>query len=484
MSDKTGVSAIIPPHEKENTKLTGNMGVVDVIFTVVAYNGPAVVFMGFLPVLILWGNGLGAPALIIAVGLLLAVVASGLLKVSEATQRPGGFYSLISAGAGRVVGLGAGFTALMTYFAAAVSVYVIGGIAFGDLVVDFLNGPNLPWWVGGAIMLVFVAVLGYLSIQFSARVLYVLLGAEFVLIAAYIIAVLAQGGADGLGLDSFKPEHIFSGSLAVGALFAVTIFGGFEATVVFREEVKNPDRTIKRATYGVVALLAGSYALLAWTFINAYGPSVILEVLAEDVSGAAGASVMEYVGPWGYFFANLLLFTSALALALASHNILTRYVYNFGVDRIFSRSMAASHPKHGSPFKASFFVSVACVVGVIGVALTPIDEGILYGTVVSFVAYGMIILMTLVTLAIGLYMFRNRIGNKLHVSAMFISSAIFFAALFFASVRFDLLSGLSGPPAIIAQVVCWLFILSGVALAAWLKSRKPDVYARVGRRED
>ncbi|MFC5337081.1 APC family permease [Leucobacter denitrificans] len=484
MSSETGIAAIIPPDTKAQGKLHGNLGVLDVIFTVVAYNGPAVVFMGFLPVLILWGNGLGAPAMILAAGVLLTVVATGLINVSESIKRPGGFYALVSASLGRVVGLGTGFTALLTYFAALLSVYVIGGQAFSDFVVNFMGGEPIPWWIVGLGCLVVVTILGHFNIQFSAKVLAVFLSLEFLLILVYIIAVLAQGGADGFSFESFTPEHMFSGALAVGALFAITIFGGFEATVIFREEVRDPDKTIKRATYGVIALLAGSYAVLAWVFINAYGPAVVMEILTQDVAGASGASVREYVGDIGYLFANVLLFTSAFALQLASHNILTRYVYNFGVDKIFPKAMAATHPRHVSPYKASAAVSIVAVVGVFGVAVSGIPNATLYATVVSFVTYGMIILVSTLSFGIGVYILRNKTSSALHAILIFVAGAIFTAAMIFASVRFDLLSGLVGTPAIVMLTVCWLFILSGVVLGIYLKKNRPDIYANVGRRDN
>lgn len=483
MSAETDISGINSPNVKTEGKLHGNLGVIDVMFTVVAYNGPAVVFMGFLPVLILWGNGIGAPAMILAAGALLVVVATGLINVSAATKRPGGFYGLVSAGLGRITGLASGFTALFTYFAALLSVYVIAGTAFSELVINFFGGSPVPWWIVGLGCLVAVTILGHFNIQLSAKVLYVFLGLEFLLIAVYIVAVLVQGGADGIGLESFTPENMFSGELAVGALFAITIFGGFEATVIFREEVRDADRTIKRATYGVIALLAGCYALLAWVFINAYGPALIMEVLDQDVAGAAKASVREYVGDVAYFFANLLLFTSAFALQLASHNILTRYVYNFGVDRILSKQVAATHPKHVSPYKASIVVSVAAVLGIFGIAVSGQPEGTLYATVASFITYGMIILVTLVSLAIGVYMLRHRTSSVFHAVVMFIAGTIFAITMVFATVRFDLLSGLVGTPAVVMLSVCWAFIVCGAFLGVYLKRKRPDIYANVGRRD-
>lgn len=477
------ISETEPTRTTPGGTLQGRMGVLDVMFTVIAYNAPAVVFLGALPVTILIGNGLGTPVLVLAAGVLLMALGSGLINLSGSMKRPGGFYAIVSEGLGKVPGLGIGFAAIVTYFCALLGAYAIGPTGLMNLLQTELGAPDIPWWIAGVIMAGVIGVLGYLNIQFSARVLYVFLGFEFVLIVAYIVAVFVQGGADGIGFDSFSPGQIFSGSIAVGALFAIMIFGGFEATVIFREEVKDPDRTIKRATYGTVALIAVSYALLAWAFINAYGPSAVMAALENDPVGAAGESVRTYVGEWGYVLANILLVSSSFALGLAAHNVLTRYIYNFGKDGILPRAVGATHSRHESPYVASVVMSVLSVVGVFVMAVSPVPSGTLYATTAAFLSYAMIIMLVAVSVAAGVYMLRTGSSSKAHAALMFGVGAILLAALVFASVRFDLLSGLTGTSAVIAMTVCWLVILSGCVIALVLKRTKPDVYARIGRDE-
>lgn len=478
MSTETGLNAISP-----GDRLKGKMGVLDVMFTVIAYNAPAVVFLGALPVTMLIGNGLGTPVLLLAAGAVLAVLGSGLINLSAAMKRPGGFYSIVSAGLGKVPGLAVGFAAVLTYFCALLGAYAIGPVGVTGFLTSELGAPEIPWWVVGIIMVAVIGVLGFRNIQFSARVLYVFLGFEFLLIFAYIIAVLVHGGANGIGFDSFLPQNVFSGSIATGALFAILCFGGFEATVIFREEVKNPDRTIKRATYGTVAVIAISYALLAWAFINAYGPNAVMSVLEGDYAGAAGASVREYVGEWGFVLANILLVSSAFALGVASHNVLSRYVYNFGKDRLLPSSMGATHPKHGSPYRASIVISVVSVLGVIGMAIAPVDQTTLYATTAGFLAYAMIIMLVAVSFASGVYMLRRRTSTTAHAIVMFVVGAILTAALVFATFSFELLSGLTGVAAIVGVVACWAIVLSGAVIALVLRRTRPEIYRRIGRED-
>lgn len=465
------------------TRLSGNMGVLDVMFTVLAYNGPAVVLMGFVPVCILLGNGLGTPVLYLAAGLLILVIAAGLLKVQSFTQRPGGFYSIITAGLGKKIGLTAGFGALVTYTGALIAVYALGGTAFQDIITDLFHGPEVPWWIGGIIVFGISAALGYFNISISAKVLYVALGLELLVIVAYIVAVLVQGGAHGIEFTSFAPSSFFSGSLAIGALFAVGLYGGFEATLIFRDEVRDPNRTIPRATYGTAVVIAVSYAGLAWAFINAYGADVVMDVLTENVTDSAGMSVREYVGDFAYYAVIVLLFTSCVALAISAHNILSRYIYNLAADNVLPQQFSVTHPRHRSPHRASMVVTSAGAAILLALIFSAIPQNYLYGFIAGIYSYGMLFMMTLVSFAMAFFLFK-KLGSKSLVGVLLsVVFIIMLSILVFASMNFDLLSGLEGAVGTAVVVLIWLFMLSGYLLASRLKKTKPEVYAKIGREE-
>src|SRR3546814_14720376 len=54
-----------------------------------------------------------------------------------------------------------------------------------------------------------------------------------------------------LTFSSFDPHVAMAGSVATGLIFAVSCFCGFEATAIFRDEVRDPEKTIPRATYQI-----------------------------------------------------------------------------------------------------------------------------------------------------------------------------------------------------------------------------------------
>jgi amino acid transporter len=465
------------------TGLRGSMGVIELIFTVVAYNGPIVVFLGFIPVAVLLGNGVGTPVAFLVCGVIITMVAVGLIKMASRLDKPGGFYALITAGLGRVTGLSAGFTALTCYFVALISVYALGGIALSTVVQSLFHGPHITWWVWALVMLVIAGVLGYFNINFSAKVLTVFLACELLLMAAYDISVLAKGGAHGIGFASFTPHHIFSGSISTAFLFGIGLFGGFEATVIFRDEVRNPKRTIPRATYGVLALLAGMYSLTAWCFINSYGVSAVMSAVNSNLTGASTASIKQYTGQFAYDAATIMLFTSSFALVLAAHNITSRYMFNLGADGIFPRSLGVAHPRHVSPHRASIVLSVASLITLAVFIVAKVPEGDLYARLAGLYSYAFVMMLVLVSLAIGCYLLCDRVHGKAvgPAVAALVAFAVLCVTLVLATQDFTVLTGATGAVETILLVVIWGITIVGAVAAVVLRRRRPEVYARIGR---
>jgi len=485
----THSSSVSPPGAvAENSSqhgLKGSIGVFSLVFTVLAYNGPMVVFLGFIPVAILLGNGIGIPVMFLACGVVAALFAAGLVAMGLRLPKPGGFYAYVSAGLGKIPGLGTGFVAMIGYYAANISTYPLGGVAAQTLVHDVLKGPDIPWWVYAIVFFAAASILGYLNINFSAKVLTVFLAFELLLMVIYDISVLVRGGAHGFGLQSFQPHYLFSGSIGIGFIFGIGLYGGFEATIIFRDEVKNPGKTIPRATYAVVAILAIVYSVTAWIFINAYGPEAVMGIVAKNVSGASIASVQHYTGTVAYYAASIMLITSCFALILASHNITARYLYNLSADGVLPRSLSRVHRKHGSPHRASVIMSIACVVGLVPWIVAKVGGATIYATVVGTYSYCLVMLLTISSLAIVVYLLRDKTGKRAvgPAACAAIAFALLVTALVLSTLNFTVLTGTTGWLSYVILGVVYGVVAIGVVMAAIYRKRRPDVYARIGREE-
>ncbi|MFV0461475.1 MAG: APC family permease [Actinomycetales bacterium] len=465
--------------------LQGNIGTAHLVFTVLAYNGPMVVFLGFIPVSILLGSGVGTPLMLLLCGMVALMFSSGLVAMGLRLPKPGGFYAFVSAGLGKRAGLSSGFAAMLAYYAVNVSAYGLGGAAAETFVQGALHGPEIPWWVYALVMFAGVSLLGYINISFSARVLTVFLALEVALLVAYDVSVLVAGGAHGIDFTSWNPASLSDGSVAIGFIFGIAIYGGFEATIIFRDEVRRPAVTIPRATYTVVITLALLYAISAWVFINAYGPDTIMSVLNEDLVSASSESVRQYTGEGAYVAASVLLITSSFALLIASHNIVARYLFNLSVDGVLPPAISHVHERHGSPHRASATVSAASLFGILVFAFFKVSGDVVYARLSGVYAYTFVILLVLSSLAITAYLrrVRQQAPATRPIVATAISLVFMTIALIIATIHFELLAGTVGWLTVIVLVIVWGIVACGAALAWSLKLRRPEVYARIGRDE-
>jgi amino acid transporter len=274
--------------------------------------------------------------------------------------------------------------------------------------------------------------------------------------------------------------------VAIAFMFGIGLYGGFEATIIFRDEVRTPERTIPRATYAVVALLATMYSLTAWLFINSYGPVAVMDVVNTDPTAAATASIQQYTGEFAYTMSTVLLLTSAFASSLAAHSFATRYAFNLGADRILHHSLSRVHKTHQSPYRASLAISAATFVGLVPLVLAQIPDGIVYGRLSGVYTYTFLLLLLLVSLAISVYLVKHRQSEGSIVKpvvACGVAAVILCIALYLATVNFELITGATGVFSIVLLLLIYGIVAAGMVMATIYRRKRPEVYARIGRDE-
>lgn len=470
-------------------RLEGRMGVMDIVFSVLAFNAPMSVFIGFITVIIGFGNGIGAPITFIATGGLMLLFAVGFTATSRNMLNPGAFYAYITAGLGRPVGLGSSFVALVSYLFILVGGYCFGGISWQALIHDRFGGPDIPWWVFTGLAMIVVSVLGYFNINLSAKVLMIFMILEAIMMVIYDVAVIAVGGEGGtapLSLAPLNPANALGGSIGLAIIFGVVCFSGFEATAVFREEARNPEKTVPRATYAAIISLMVLYALTAWAMINGIGVNDAVEVSAADPTGAAFATAQVYLTKIGVDVVNILLCTSIFAANLAAHNVSTRYVYSLSVDGIFPRVFAQVHHKQVSPHRASILITIVSLISLAVCIVLSGDPGTLYATLVGIGGYALIMLLLLTSIAVVVF-FRRSNGHGVNVMRSIVAPVLaaigLLVAFVIATQNVEAMIG-GGPALAAALVVLFLTLLIlGIIVAVILRKRRPAVYERIGRQD-
>ena len=411
MSEITALPDDLTGPAPTDRKLRGNLGVASIVFMVVAAAAPLGVVGGVFPLGIANGNGAGFPATFIVSTVILLLFAVGFTALTPFVEEAGAFFSYIRHSLGFSVGIGFGFLALVSYVALEAGVYGLLGPA-GVGVVSLFGGPAIPWWVLAGIAFVITTFLGYRNIELSSRVLGVLLTAEIAIILVLDLVIVVRGGGDdGLSTGVVNPTTVFSGSLGIGLLFAMLSYIGFEATAIFRDEAKDPERTIPRATYAALILIGAFYAVTSWALISAWGDSQAV-AKATDSGGTFLSDIAQtYIRTAGNDIITVLYFTSLFACILAFHNVASRYVFALSQHRVLPQSLGVAHTAHGSPHTASLWISGVVAISIAAAVLFQLDPITQFYTwFAAATTVGFVVLLIATSVAVLVFFARDRRG--------------------------------------------------------------------------
>lgn len=461
------------PHRR----LRGSLGVWGIVFVVVAAASPLGVIGGPVPLGIAAGNGTGFPAIFIISTIIVLLFAVGFTALTPYVPNAGAFYSYIGKGLGKVVGFGFAFVALISYLALEIGVYGLIGQGAQALFSSY-GLPDIHWGIWAVLTLAIVTVLGHRNIDLSRNVLGVLLIAEVAIVLALDAVVAVTGGAEGLSTGFVTPSEIVSGAPGIALLFAFLSFIGFEATAVFRDEARDPLRTIPRATFLALILIGVFYTVSTWALITAWGDSTVVEQAVADPSGLLPGATEQYLGAAGLHIVQVLFVTSLFACILSFHNVVARYVFTLSNRKVFPGSLGEAHKTHASPHLASgldgvvvlLFIVVGAVIG-----LDPVTQ--FYTWLAGISTVGIIILLIATSVAVLAFFAARRKAGDLEVPVWraFIAPGIGLgglAGVFYLVLQNlpDLVGG-STPIAIGAVVLLVVVFAVGAAIAA----RRPQV---------
>lgn len=455
------------------------LGTADVSFFVVSAAAPLTVMAGVAPVAILLG-GIGAPAGYLLAGLTLAVFAVGFTTMSRHVRGGGAFYAYITRGLGKRVGIGAALLALIGYNGMEIGVYGLLGTTTADTG-RALFGLDIPWLPVSLAGLALIWYGGFRSIDFGAKLLGVLLVAETGILVLLAGGVLLKGGAHGLSLGSFAPGAVLVPGTAAVLAFAFAAFTGFESTVIYRREARDPDRTIPRATYIAVAFLGLFYAFIVWTVIQAFGAAEVIAAATTDPGGLFFAAITTYVGPWAADLMHLFIVTSVIASLLAFHNAINRYALALAEEGVLPAALGRVHPRHRSPYLAGAAQTALGAVVVLGFALAgadPYQQLLLWVNTPGMI--GLMALMLLAAVAVPVHFRRvqHTEGPWRTVIAPVTAAVLLAVAIFLVASKVELFTMASTTVNTVLIALVPAVFLTGLALAQRLKTRRPEVYAR------
>lgn len=434
---------------QNSSRLRGRLGPTAIVFMVIAAAAPMTVVAAS-PIGMAFSNGGGVPFNFLAAGIILLLFAVGYTAMAEHIPDAGAFYSFVGAGLGRSMGSGAAFLALFTYVAIETAITAFLGFSLSNLAA-LIGISGVPWWVGSALTLALVAFLGYRDIDLSAKVLGVLLVLEVLVIVVLCAAIVAHGGSSNEGLTgaSFTPHVILSGSVGIGIMMAFGGYTGFEATAIFRDEAREPKKTIPRATYAAVIIIGTFYTIATWIIVDAWGTDGLKGLALRHIGDLVQLTATSYVGQWLASAITVLLCTSLFACVISFHNVISRYEHSLARNGLLPRRLATTHVKHGSPSVASVVLTVASFLLLalwMALGWNPLLQ--VFTWISSSGALGIIILFVLTSVSVVFFFARSKADRRLWNTVIApVLALVGLIAVFWLSVtNFSVLTSSSSTP--------------------------------------
>lgn len=461
-----------------------SLGIGAITFLVVSAAAPLTAAGGGVPPSMLFGNGAGIAGSFAIVTIILLLFSVGYVAMSRHVKNAGAFYAFAALGLGGRAGGAAMLVAILAYNAMQIGLLgLLGAIASGTFA-EF--GLNLPWYVWSYLAIVIVAVLGYRQVDLSARVLMVLVLAEFAIVLALDAAILVSGGDAGLNLQPFSWTAITSGTPSIGILFCFAAFIGFEATTIYAEEARDATVTVPRATYISVALIGLFYILTSWLMVMGIGVDKLMPTLQGLPDPAMFLFELSgrYLGGTLTTIMGILFMTSVFAAVLAFHNAVARYKFVAGREGILPDSIGVTHDTHQSPHVGSVIqTGLALVVLTVFVVagLDPVLNLFVWLTQLGTLA--VLGLMALTSFAVIAFFARDAMGETVLATKILpVLTGLVMAYLFIVIFRdFGALTGSSGLLAWGLPGLTILFAAVGYALASGLAGRDPERFRSLGK---
>jgi amino acid transporter len=472
------------------------IGLLGVIFIAVTGAAPISAMLFNVPFATGFGTGLYTPAAFLFATVILTIFSIGYVAMARKIRATGGFYTFISHGLGRELGLAAGICGALAYSLFEVS--LLGGFSY-FAVTNFNDwfGWNIPWPVFAFAAAALISVLCYFDVELSVRVLGTALIGEIIILTIFDLVVFGSGGSNADGIQ-FEALNVFQltdpgvGLAAgVGLFLAFWSWVGFEAVPNYAEESRDPKRIVVSATLISVIALGVGYVITSLAFVSAF-PEASLIKDAQNPDGPFFIAMGQYGNDFFVKVMEVFILTGSFACAMAFHNAAMRYFYAMGREGILPRALGRTHPTHKSPYVASLVQTgiAALLVFAWGIGAGFGDEfETAYVRIYTMMAVqGVVWLMAIQTvcaLAVLVWHRRHKHPDSWVVVTLCpiiaIAGQVFALYLLFANI--DTLAGtigyvdLIGPIAIVA-------LIGALAYAIVLKRRNRRKFDMIGRMID
>ena len=451
-----------------------------IVFLVIAAAAPLAAMIGNVPLAMVYGNGAGLPVAYAVAAIVLICFSIGYAAMSRRIINTGAFYTYISRALGKDIGVGAAYLALTSYTAMTCGLAGAFGYFMHELILS-AAAVSIPWFALSAIGIAIVALLGYRSVDLSAKILGFLMIAEFAVLVVFEIIVIAKNGFSAFPLESFTYKQATSGPFGIAALIAFTSFIGFESAALYGEETNNPEKSIPRATYIAVTTVGIFYVFTTWVIIGATG----VDKLKTQAQADGGVFVLNLLNQYGgeilFDIGAVLLCTSVLAGYSALHNAASRYLFALGRENIAPAKFGEYHKDFFSPHIASLAITAVSSIVAIAFAASGADPyKVFAASLIAVGTLGIVALQAFASLSVVVFFWRRK-DRKIWqgLIAPFIGFIGLMGAFILAATHYNTLTGSDNKLINLVPVLLIFITIGGIINGIRIKRSKPVVYAKL-----
>lgn len=290
--------------------------------------------------------GAAAPIAYIVCAIAMAFVVMCFAEAGSRVALTGGPYAYVERAFGGFAGFAVGWLVWVTGTIATAAVATI----FTDGLQSMLPALRGIPARGGILLAIFVIVttINVLGVKLGARLNMASTVIKLVPLALLILFGLARLNPGNLAWDTTPTAS----DISRASVFLIFVYAGIESALVPSGEVKDPSRTVPRAVFMALGLVAVFYVLVQVVSQSALGPS-----LAPRSAPLADAANIV-MGPWGATMLGVTVVLSTFGYLCGMILAIPRALFAFARDGVLPGALAAVHPRYHTPWIAIIVQSV------------------------------------------------------------------------------------------------------------------------------
>lgn len=386
-TDSTRESVGAQPAKRAHRLRGGELTVADIATSTMANIGPAFSFY-FSFAGIVAESGIASPLTVLLAAVAIFLLGNTLSVFSVKMPTTGSFVSFIGRSLGTIPGVTVAVTLIVGYVIALGGVITATGAITAMLLKNVVH-VDVSWKLLALLFVVFAVVVMASGVRSSTRVAGVFFLVEMAVLVVVAVAVLVAH-AGSINLQPFNPAHSPGGLMGLGLGFplAVFMFVGWENSATLAEETANPRRSIPRAIFASIALMAATYLFVSYASIVGFDNSTQAIAHADIPFVDLATSVSSILG----VLAIAAGFTSTVSVLIAAANSQTRLLFNAGRERLLPAALGTVTARGQVPLVSYLVFFVVALALTFGYGwnkdpLTAFNDLVTLGTILITVVY-------------------------------------------------------------------------------------------------